>query len=197
MTLKERLVKEALVLFSTKGYMSTSITDVMQRAGSSKGGLYNHFKSKEELFLEVLSTARKIWRVRNLEGIDSSQRPLLQIKKMLENYRDRYLPDSATLPGGCIFVVLSVELNNQEPALASEVNEGFTRLKRMLNRLLEAEEQAGGLAVGVDVNKVTELIFAGLLGACVLYTSDKSRRNLDMTIGALIDHLSRISVSPL
>jgi len=48
MTLKERLVKEALMLFSTKGYMNTSITAVMERAGSSKGGLYNHFKSQEE-----------------------------------------------------------------------------------------------------------------------------------------------------
>jgi len=197
MTLKERLVKEALVLFSTKGYMSTSITDVLERAGGSKGGLYNHFKSKEELFLEALSTARKIWRERNLEGIEPSQRPLLQIKKMLENYRDRYLPDSETLPGGCIFVGLAVELSDQEPALAAEVNEGFVRLRRMLGRLLESEQQAGGLQAGVDVDQATGLIFSGLLGACVLYKSDKSQRNLDMAIGARIDHLSRIAVGSL
>jgi len=36
MTLKERLVKKVLALFSTEGYMSTSITDVLVRAGSSK-----------------------------------------------------------------------------------------------------------------------------------------------------------------
>lgn len=197
MTLKQRLVKEALVLFSTKGYGSTSISDVMERAQSSKGGLYNHFKSKEELFRAALSTARKIWRERNLEGIDPSQRPLLRIQKMLENYRDRYLPDSDNLPGGCIFVGLAVELNDQQPHLATEVNEGFTRLKCMLNRWLEEEQRAGGLQAGVDVLQMTELIFAGLLGTCVLYTSDKSRQNLARTIGALIDQLSRISVGPL
>jgi hypothetical protein len=30
------------------------------------------------------------------------------------------------------------------------------------------------------------------LGACVMYATDKSRENLDLTIGALIDHLDRI-----
>jgi len=193
MTLKERIVKEALILFATKGYMSTSISDIMARADSSKGGLYNHFKSKEDLFLEALSTARKIWRECNLEGIAPSDRPINQIRKMLENYRDRYLPDSENLPGGCIFVNLAVELNDQEQVLAAEVNEGFVRLKRLLTRLLEQEQRRGGLQPGVEITQVTELIFSGLLGACVLYTSDKSRTNLDLTIGALIDHLSRIS----
>ena len=193
MTLKERIVEEALVLFSTKGYMNTSIMDILERAQTSKGGLYNHFASKEALFLEALSTARKIWRERNLDGIASRERPLLQIRRILENYRDRYLPNSEKLPGGCIFVNLAVELSDQEAELAAEVNEGFIRLKRMITRLLEQEQRDGGLQPGVEITQVTELIFAGLLGACVLYTSDKSRTNLDLTIGALIEHLSRIS----
>lgn len=193
MTLKERIIKEALVLFSTKGYMNTSISDILERAQTSKGGLYNHFASKEDLFREALSTARKIWRERNLDGIDPRERPLLQIRKILENYRDRYLPDLEDLPGGCIFVNLAVELSDQEAGLAAEVNEGFIRLKRMLTRLLEQEQRDGGLLPGVEVTQITELIFSGLLGACVLYTSDKSRTNLNLTIGALIDHLSRIS----
>jgi TetR/AcrR family transcriptional repressor of nem operon len=193
MSLKERIITEALVLFSTKGYMSTSIVDILERAQASKGGLYNHFASKEDLFRDALSTARKIWRERNLDGVDPSARPLLQIRKILENYRDRYLPDSANLPGGCIFVNLAVELNDQAPALAADVNEGFTRLKGMLSRLLEQERQTGGLQPDVDVPQVTELLFSGLLGACVLYTSDKSQTHLNLTIGALLDHLDRIS----
>jgi TetR/AcrR family transcriptional repressor of nem operon len=197
MLLKERIVKEALVLFATKGYMNTSIAEIIERAQASKGGLYNHFKSKEELFMEALSTARKNWRERNLKGVAPNDRPLRQIKTILENYRDHYLPEDERLPGGCIFVGLVVELSDQEPRLAAEVNEGFVRFKGMLTRLLEKERLAGGLQSGVEVAQVVNMVFSGLLGACVVYTSDKSRRNLDMSIGALIDHLSRIAVSPL
>ncbi|MDX2511179.1 MAG: hypothetical protein QNK25_03940 [Desulfobacterales bacterium] len=44
----------------------------------------------------------------------------------------------------------------------------------------------------VDTAGVTEVIFSGLLGACVMYTSDKSKENLDITINTLIDYLDQI-----
>ena len=48
--LKERIIEESLKLFSVKGYTSTSMTNIIEAVGTSKGGFYNHFKSKEQLF---------------------------------------------------------------------------------------------------------------------------------------------------
>ncbi len=192
MTLKERIIYESLRQFSAKGYLSTSITDILDAAGTSKGGFYNHFKSKDHLFLATLSEARKIWREKNLAGVDEIGQPLDKIKKLLQNYRDRYLPDSENLPGGCIFVNLAIELNDQKPELAREVNEGFVRLKAMMKRLLDEEKATGSIRRDIDTAQVTEMIFSGLLGACVMYTSDKSREHLNLTIGALIGHLDAI-----
>ncbi len=192
MTLKEKIVFEALRQFSTKGFVATSTADIIQAAGTSKGGLYNHFKSKEQLFSEALSQARKIWRERNLTGLDQIPRPIDKIKKILANYRDHYLADSENFPGGCIFVNLAVELSDQRPHLAQAVHEGFVRLKKMLKRLLNDERAAGMLKTDVDTDRVVEMIFAGLLGACVMYTSDKSKQNLDLTINTLTDYLTRI-----
>jgi AcrR family transcriptional regulator len=106
--LKEQIIEVSLRLFSVKGYMSTSTTDIIEAAGTSKGGFYNHFKTKEQLFHEILNTAGKIWRERNLFGLEAEPRPLEKICVLLENYRDRYLSDSQNFPGGCIFVNLAV-----------------------------------------------------------------------------------------
>jgi AcrR family transcriptional regulator len=192
MSLKERIIHESLRQFSTKGFMSTSISDILASVGTSKGGLYNHFKSKEELFLAALSEARKIWRQRNLAGLDQLARPLDKIKKLLENYRDLYLADSENLPGGCIFVTLAVELHDQQPHLAKEVNKGFERFKGMIKRLLDQEKQSGNLKIGIDTDMAAEMIFSGIIGACVTYTSDKSREKLDRTINSLIAFLNMI-----
>ena len=193
MALKDRIIHESLRLFSTNGYMSTSISDLLASTGTSKGGLYNHFKSKEELLFAALSQARKIWRQRNLAGLDQLDRPLDKITKLLENYRDHYLTDADNFPGGCIFVNLAVELNDQQPHLAREVNEGFRRFKGMLQRLLDQEQAAGRLKNGIDTGAVAEMIFSGILGACVAYTSDKSTENLHRTINSLIAFLDMIS----
>lgn len=187
--MKERIIEESLKLFSVKGYMSTSMTDIIEAAGTSKGGFYNHFKSKEQLFREMLSAARKIWRERNLHGLDGEVRPLGKIRRLLENYRGRYLADSKNFPGGCIFVNLAVELSDQMPELANEVSEGFVRLGRMLKRFLDEEKWEGGIAKAINTADATNLIFSSLLGACVLYTSDKSKSRLDSTISTLISYL--------
>ena len=193
MTLKEKIIHEALRQFSTKGFMSTSINDILEAAGTSKGGLYNHFKSKEDLFLAALSEARKIWRQRNLAGLNQLPRPLDKLKKLLENYRDYYLADSENFPGGCIFVNLAVELNDQQPHLAREVNEGFERFKGMLKRLLDQEQADGRLKEGIDTAVVAEMLFSGIVGTCVTYTSDKSREHLGRNIAALIEYLNMMS----
>ena len=70
MELKDKIVHEALKLFSMKGYLNTSIDDILEQSNASKGGLYNHFRSKDELFLAVLSQARKIWRSKVLQELD-------------------------------------------------------------------------------------------------------------------------------
>ena len=193
-TLKQRIVHEALRQFSVKGFLNTSTTEIIEAVGTSKGGLYNHFKYKEELFYEALSQARKIWRERNLDGVANIERPIEKIQKILSNYRDHYLTDEKNLPGGCIFVNLAVELSDQRPHLAEAVSEGFNRLKRLFKRMIDQERERGGILLSDrEAERVVELIFSSLLGACVLYTSDKSRRNLNLTINSMIDYLTRIS----
>ncbi len=193
MELKQKIIREALRLFSLKGFLTTSVQDILSAAGASKGGFYNHFKSKEELFYAVLDEARKIWRENNLRGLDETPKPVEKVKRLLGNFKDVYLQDTQCLPGGCIFVTLSVELDDQKPDLAREVNKGFEGLKSLINRLLEQGKASGELKDETDTEAVTELIFAGLLGATVIYGVDKSAEKLDHTIKSLLDYLDRLA----
>lgn len=165
----------------------------MKAANTSKGGLYNHFQRKEALFLAVLSEARKIWRKKTLTGLNQIEKPVEKVKKLLENYRDRYLKDTKNFPGGCIFVALSVELDDQRPHLAREINEGYSRLKVMINSFLEQGKESGELRDEVDAKSVTEMIFAGMLGASVVYGMEKSSASLDKSFNSLIEYLDQLT----
>jgi TetR/AcrR family transcriptional repressor of nem operon len=191
MNLKEVIIHESLKLFSLKGFLSTSITDILEAANTSKGGFYNHFSSKEELFHEVLEEAQKIWREKTLAGLDEIESPTGKIIRLLENYRDRYLKDNNNFPGGCIFVTFSVELDDQFPHLCKEVNKGFIGLKSMLKRLLDEGKGEGELNNDASTSAITEMIFAGMLGASVIYGVDKSTDSLDNSINTLIHYLEK------
>ena len=100
MNLKEKIIHESLKLFSLKGFFSTSIHDILEAANTSKGGFYNHFLSKDDLFFQVVDEARKIWREKNLKGLDGIENSTEKIKRLLINYKDHYLCRTIDCHGG-------------------------------------------------------------------------------------------------
>lgn len=175
-----------------KGFLSTSIQDILSAANTSKGGFYNHFTSKEDLFFQVLDEARRIWREKNLSDLDELNNPLDKIIRLLVNYKDRYLKDADNFPGGCVFITLSVELNDQRPHLAREIDKGFIGLKNMFKKLLNLGKASGELAKDVNTDVVTEMIFNSMLGASVSYSANKSRTGLDESVNSIIVYLKQL-----
>jgi len=192
MNLKETIVHESLKLFSLNGFLSTSIQEILSAAKTSKGGFYNHFSSKEDLFYQVLDESRKIWRERNLNGLTEEKDSIGKLKKFLSNYRDRYLLDAENFPGGCIFIMFAVELGDSRPHLSREVQKGFIGLKAMIKRLLDEGKDGGEFYIGIDTDTVTEILFNGMLGASVNYSADKSFDTLDHSINSLIDYIDKL-----
>ena len=56
---KERIKTAAIDLFSSRGYHNTSVKEIVDRAGFSTGTFYLHFKSKKDLFNQVVAEAVK------------------------------------------------------------------------------------------------------------------------------------------
>ena len=46
---KERILNAALALFSQRGYLGTSMSDIANELGMTKGALYKHYTSKQEI----------------------------------------------------------------------------------------------------------------------------------------------------
>jgi TetR/AcrR family transcriptional repressor of nem operon len=197
MSLRDNIINESLKLFSLKGFLSTSIQDILKAANTSKGGFYNHFQSKEDLFFHVMDEARTIWRDRNLTGLDQIEDPVDKIKQLLKNFYKRYLKDSENFPGGCVFITLMVELVDQRPHLASDINKGWVGFKRFIQRHLEAGKATGKLRSDVNTEAVTEILFAGILGASVSYGVEKSDDSLEKTVNSLIDYLENLKPEPV
>jgi len=191
-SLKEKIIHESLKLFSLNGFLSTSILDIISAAETSKGGFYNHFTSKEDLFYQVLDESRKIWREKNLNGLDQAEDAIGKITQLLANYRDRYLLDAENFPGGCIFIMFAVELGDSRPHLSREVQKGFIGLKAMLKRFLEEGRDSGEFYNGINTDMTTEILFNGMLGASVNYSVDKSFDTLDNSINSLIAYIDKM-----
>ncbi|MBO0960954.1 TetR/AcrR family transcriptional regulator [Neobacillus sp. MM2021_6] len=53
---KKEILSSALVCFAKKGFQVATIDDIVEHSGISKGSIYNYFKSKDEIYLALMTT---------------------------------------------------------------------------------------------------------------------------------------------
>lgn len=54
---REQILSAALKVFATRGFAATKISDIVAKGGMSHGLVYHYFKSKEEIFYELVDRA--------------------------------------------------------------------------------------------------------------------------------------------
>jgi len=89
---REQILSKALVLFATKGLAATRITDIAVAAGMSQGLLYHYYRSKEEIFVELIRHAFERMNTASLmlEQLPLSPREKIQvaIEELLRGLED-------------------------------------------------------------------------------------------------------------
>lgn len=76
---RERLLAEALRLFTSRGYAATTVREIVEAAGVTKPVLYYYFGSKEGLYLEIMNGIGRLFdsRVEALRMTNGSVRERL------------------------------------------------------------------------------------------------------------------------
>ncbi len=130
-----RILREAAQLFSVRGYFHTTVDDVMARAGLTKGGFYAHFASKDALVRAVIDHATGLWMSKVAVHVSRYGDPREQLRQVLEGYRLYAI--ERTFEGGCLFVNLAIELDDQDEELRALVEERFAQFRAMVATIVE------------------------------------------------------------
>ncbi|MED3571012.1 TetR/AcrR family transcriptional regulator [Cytobacillus praedii] len=83
---RQIILKAALECFSKNGYVNTSISDIVNRSGISKGGIYWHFKSKEEMFVQMIEEEYEPWLNSIYSTLSTISDPIEKLKKYGEMF---------------------------------------------------------------------------------------------------------------
>ena len=57
---KQKILIESANLFNTQGYKATSISDITKATGLTKGAIYRHFESKQDLEQQALRNLSRL-----------------------------------------------------------------------------------------------------------------------------------------
>lgn len=177
---RRNIIEKSLQLFSVKGYFNTSISDILHATGLTKGGLYCHFKSKEDVWRAVYSDAVEIWKSVVFNDMQSAPGPLERIERTIENVLHEYL-GREVFDGGCFFVNMLVELSGQSDSMGRHILKGFVGFSKLFQSWLTEAETADLLKPDLDYREISNFIVITLNGAATLYMSTRDRMVLQQT----------------
>ncbi len=125
------IVSSARRLFNRRGFTEVSIDEIMSEAGLTRGGFYNHFTAKDELYAEAILDMANNPPKEAFDGVmvDFGVPPDVLAKRIIASYLSRAHFDD--VEGGCPMI-----------ALPSDVARGGEAVKR-------AYRQALGAIIGI------------------------------------------------
>jgi AcrR family transcriptional regulator len=185
---RQRIIEKSMQLFSVQGYFNTSIAGIVKATGLTKGGLYGHFRNKEDIWYAVYDECVRIWRGVVFQGVRQISDPLARIDRVLENSLRHYL-GAGVFEGGCFLFNALVELTGQSPAMSNHVLKGFKAFSALLRLWLEEAEQRGRLKDGLDLDGIANFLVISLNGTAPLYAASRDPAIWEQTLAQLHLHL--------
>ena len=143
---REAIAASAAALLRQRGIKASSVMDVMKGAGLTVGGFYNHFDSKEELFLETLRNAASVnWErlLKSAKGDSPRSRTLSVIRRYLSREHRDNKETGCLLPSAAPEVARAGE--PYRSALEEELSGVVSSLANMLDAGAESREKSLGL----------------------------------------------------
>jgi AcrR family transcriptional regulator len=153
-------------LFNQQGYSGSSLSDIMQQTGLEKGGIYNHFKSKEQLALEAFDYSYAILDQRIRRVLAGKKHAIERLFALLSYFQD--LVDDPPIPGGCPILNTAIESDDAEPALRERARVAMDELRSTVRRIISKGIERGEVRPGVDIETWASMMIAALEGAVML-----------------------------
>ncbi|MGF9975846.1 TetR/AcrR family transcriptional regulator [Viridibacillus arvi] len=133
---RRNIILKSATIFNKKGYMTTSMNDIIQETNIQKGGIYRHFKDKEQIMVECFQFSTDIMQ-------NHLQASVLQHKNATDKliaFVEAFLELSIGEPivGGCPIFNAAIEMDDLEGnALLPSINEAMDIMINWLVKIIE------------------------------------------------------------
>jgi TetR/AcrR family transcriptional repressor of nem operon len=186
---RQQIVAAAAPLFNQRGYAGCSMGDVMEATGLEKGGLYRHFRSKEELAAAALAYAMG-------ESVKLKVQPVetgVDALTALRAYVERFVTSPSAVAGGCPLMNAAVEHDDGNAALRAVARKGFADWKERLVAQVERGKRERVIGRKVDAAWLADTMIATLEGALMLSRIQRSvepLRHAQRSLGIVLDSVA-------
>jgi len=187
------IIETTAPIFNKKGYAGTSISDLTEATGMTKGAIYGNFENKEDIALAAFE-----YNLKNRSGIlrkamDSAPTN----KEKLLVYAEIFRPAKKTpFPeGGCPMQNTGIEADDTHELLREKAAQALESSRKLLEDFVSKGIAAGEFLPGINARRFATGLLAMVEGGIMLSGITKKNKDIELVSDAIADLVNSISLS--
>lgn len=177
---KDTLLNAAEELMISKGFVATSVDEICEAAGVTKGSFFHYFESKEDLGKKLLTRyASRMGKVMEEASCCRGEDPL----ERMYGYLDCAVAMSKNPKmKGCLVGTFSQEITETHPDLRSLCAQSFNALGDMFRKDLKAAKAKYAPKANFDAGSLADYFIAISQGSMILVKAKKDRSVMEKNL---------------
>jgi len=175
---RQFIIETTADIFNTKGYAGTSMSDITEATGLTKGSIYGNFGNKEDVALAVFDyNYAKVSAViqQRIRAAKTFHDKLMVYAQVYDQYtRNNLFPQ-----GGCPILNTAVEADDTNSLLKDRAAQAILKWRRSVQNLMQGGVDAGEFKEGLDIPRLALSIIAMLEGGIMISKVTNSQFCLD------------------
>ena len=164
---KQFIIEKTAPLFNTKGYSGTSMSDITEATGLTKGSIYGNFENKDEVALAAFKY--NIKKLQDAFGSEIEKQKTFKNKLLVYPRLYSHYYDLRVTKGGCPILNTASEADDTHPVLRKSVERVILFWKEKIMYFIEQGILEGEFkAKSIDVERTALTIIALIEGAVMI-----------------------------
>jgi AcrR family transcriptional regulator len=189
---RERILATAELIILQKGYVGTSLDEILDKAAITKGGFFYHFNGKGELARALveryLDEDRKLFDSLQQHADSLSEDPLERLLAFLNLLADGVIGKTEVHPG-CLAASFTYEIQQFDAGIRDSIATGILEWRAMIAQRLAVILHTRQPRIPVDVEALADMFTALLEGGIILARIFDSNEPLYKQVLLYRDHL--------
>jgi len=163
---KQYIIEKTAPVFNKKGYAGTSLNDIIDQTGLTKGSIYGNFENKDEVALAAFEhNVNKVSALfkEEIQKQNTIKEKLLVYPLQYEKFLKYPFPE-----GGCPILNTAIEADDTHPLLRAKALSAFSNWKNAIIRLIEKGKEKKEIKKNVNAEETAIAIIALIEGGIML-----------------------------
>lgn len=187
---KQFIIEKTAPLFNTKGYNATSLSDITQATGLTKGSIYGNFENKDQVAIEVYKyNAALLSKVMSHSLGDQYPTSTEKLHAFVAFYRKNWR--SVFSNGGCPLMNAATEADDSFPVLKQYVQKSFTLWMEKITAVIVQGQKNNELKGSVNADEYASLFIMLIEGGILLSKTMDDEKFLNRALDRVKDMIDQ------